>query len=373
MKKTLIIAALLASLGSMQAQDTITTARLDGYFYNAQPDWSQSLRYSYVPLILDSCGVHATKFYVNKGDTLQVIGIAAAMASFLDIYRAPVPNYEYDDWWSRQYYTQTFDTTLEWCWEYLQLYSDDDSALTPTLTLLDQVMVHRLHDTAAYYINPDLQCGTITGRHPVFNVYEKYFDNPVTITDNFYVGVTTTTSAPFQGYTYKSLPLVMMKYFYEDPSVNMNEPHYIRFHCTEEDSILWYPRNFRYESYYIYPILQPADTTDPGTTDTTGSEIIDTTGTSPSDTLSIETVSRFTYLFPNPASHEVTITASFGITAVEAYNAAGTLVFSSRDNGSFKRLSDHALSLDLSSWPRGSYLLRIHTPAGTTTKKLIVQ
>jgi hypothetical protein len=76
---------------------------------------------------------------------------------------------------------------------------------------------------------------------------------------------------------------------------------------------------------------------------------------------------------PNPASDEVTLLSSFGITAVEAYNAAGTLVFSSRDSGSFHRLSDHALSLDLSSWPRGSYLLRIHTPAGTTTKKLLVQ
>ena len=76
---------------------------------------------------------------------------------------------------------------------------------------------------------------------------------------------------------------------------------------------------------------------------------------------------------PNPASDEVTLLSSYGITAVEAYNAAGTLVFSSRDSGSFHRLSDHALSLDLSSWPRGSYLLRIHTPAGTTTKKLLVQ
>ena len=97
----------------------------------------------------------------------------------------------------------------------------------------------------------------------------------------------------------------------------------------------------------------------------------DTTAAIPNSQLSPLT-SHLT-IRPNPASDEVTLLSSFGITAVEAYNAAGTLVFSSRDNSSFKRLSDHALSLDLSSWPRGSYLLRIHTPAGTTTKKLLVQ
>ena len=118
-----------------------------------------------------------------------------------------------------------------------------------------------------------------------------------------------------------------------------------------------------------FTLSVPADTAivDPPT-DTTD---VDTTAAIPNSHLS--TLNTHLTIRPNPASDEVTLLSSYGITAVEAYNAAGTLVFSSRDSGSFHRLSDHALSLDLSSWPRGSYLLRIHTPAGTTTNKLIVQ
>jgi hypothetical protein len=127
---------------------------------------------------------------------------------------------------------------------------------------------------------------------------------------------------------------------------------YVRSRCTNLRSYSW--------SGWSISGTSPTDTT-----------AIDTTAAIPTSHLSPLT-SHLT-IRPNPASDEVTLLSSFGITAVEAYNAAGTLVFSSRDSGSFHRLSDHALSLDLSSWPRGSYLLRIHTPAGTTTKKLLVQ
>ncbi len=49
---------------------------------------------------------------------------------------------------------------------------------------------------------------------------------------------------------------------------------------------------------------------------------------------------RYTTLQPNPATDRVSVLSSFGITAIEAY---------------------------------GTYLLRILTPAGPTTKKLLIQ
>jgi len=38
-----------------------------------------------------------------------------------------------------------------------------------------------------------------------------------------------------------------------------------------------------------------------------------------------------------------------------------------------KKRFDELIDLDVSSWPSGTYLLRITTPTGTTTKKLLIQ
>jgi hypothetical protein len=170
-----------------------------------------------------------------------------------------------------------------------------------------------------------------------------------------------------------SLPAYTSQHTLTGLAPNRHYSAWVRKAChygtNSYDTIVWSDWSDPVDFFGPVDTTTPADTTivDPPT-DTTA---VDTTAAIPTSHLSPLT-SHLT-IRPNPASDEVTLLSSFGITAVEAYNAAGTLVFSSRDNSSFKRLSDHALSLDLSSWPRGSYLLRIHTPAGTTTKKLLVQ
>ena len=107
----------------------------------------------------------------------------------------------------------------------------------------------------------------------------------------------------------------------------------------------------------IFPILTPPDTTTP-----------------PSDTTGVglhgaDLIYRYTTLQPNPASDRVSVLSSFGITAIEAYDPRGRLVYTN----TFKHSHIHTFSLDVSSWPRGTYLLRILTPAGPTTKKLLIQ
>ena len=176
--------------------------------------------------------------------------------------------------------------------------------------------------------------------------------------------------------SFSSLPAYTSQHTLTGLSPNRHYSAWVRKAChygtNSYDTIVW--------SDWSDPVdfFGPIDTTivDPPTDTTivdppTDTTAVDTTAAIPTSHLSPLT-SHLT-IRPNPASDEVTLLSSYGITAVEAYNAAGTLVFSSRDNSSVHRLSDHALSLDLSSWPRGSYLLRIHTPAGTTTKKLLVQ
>ena len=71
-------------------------------------------------------------------------------------------------------------------------------------------------------------------------------------------------------------------------------------------------------------------------------------------------------LSPNPASHLAGVSASAVIERLEVYNTAGEKVYESQPG--------HVLAfLDVSQWPSGVYLLRIHTPQGETTKKLVVR
>ena len=70
-------------------------------------------------------------------------------------------------------------------------------------------------------------------------------------------------------------------------------------------------------------------------------------------------------LQPNPAAATALLTAAVPLTAVEVYTAAGTL---------YKRLPATGLSvsLDVSAWPSGTYLLLVSTEAGTVTRRLVV-
>ncbi len=91
--------------------------------------------------------------------------------------------------------------------------------------------------------------------------------------------------------------------------------------------------------------------------------ICDTGGTSAIETPLLE---QLTYLMPNPATWQVQVLSSYGMTRVEAYNLQG------------KRMADVNVKglgtiLDVSDWPAGMYVVVIHTPAGNATKKLVVK
>ena len=69
---------------------------------------------------------------------------------------------------------------------------------------------------------------------------------------------------------------------------------------------------------------------------------------------------------PNPATKQVHVATNFSLTQIEAFDEQGRLVQTLPATGL-------KATLDVSSWPRGTYLLRIQTPAGPTPKKLLVQ
>jgi hypothetical protein len=71
-------------------------------------------------------------------------------------------------------------------------------------------------------------------------------------------------------------------------------------------------------------------------------------------------------LRPNPASKQVTVSATMPLRKVEVYDLAGRLVEARQPSG-------NTLQLDLKSYPSGTYLVKITTGTGTSTKKLVVK
>lgn len=71
-------------------------------------------------------------------------------------------------------------------------------------------------------------------------------------------------------------------------------------------------------------------------------------------------------LQPNPAATMVRVVSDVGLTWVEAYYIVGAKVAD-------QVVAGNETTLNVSSWPVGTYLLRLTTPVGSVTKKLIVQ
>ena len=361
MKKSIFFLALLASLGGcLQAQDTLwqKAAPMDNYFYNTWIDTNEP----YVGGVLLSGHTFATaKRFIAK-DTMKVYGIAAMMIN----ERAEYPSYS--DSLVQAIFNATLpDPTLNNCEESLLLFQYHGGTPMPMQQLGDSLHVHALHTPASYFLKLRNIFSIYWDTFPK-PVYERYFQSPQTVYDTFYAGYTVSHQEfneqgklcnvrPYLGcmafmpaYTYH---LEIVADLVQDESYNPR---------------VWECNNTTCgHAYFIFPILTP----DPN--DSTGITPVnpdDSTGINPGDTLAVRSpalLDRYTAAFPNPASDKVSVVSSFGLSRIEAFDAQGRLVYNTTCPPSL------SASLDVSSWPRGSYLLRIHTPAGTTTKKLLVQ
>jgi hypothetical protein len=359
MKKHLILISLLAMLvGSAAAQDTLTSLYpKSGYFYNS---WFNDTGYYQENLCLmpENGYVYAINFY-NK-DTLPVYGIGASLSTYEE--------FEFTD----GIYT-LLDTSWKEVYEYLGLYRWVGDSLQ---TASDSLYVHLKETPVSYYFKWDRPLWNGYG-NPVISFYERYFDEPVVMTDTFLTGITMRTSwvvthGEFDSDTSYVRHVVirgfMSQDFQNDPIILKGWTKYRqngvdRYQILSNDDadlpdcmiILYYP--------LIFPILTPPDSTGTGDIDTT---IIDTTKVDSVGIGDVQLVGRYVSLQPNPASERVKVTSSFGLQGIEIYNAAGARVREERASG-------YTATLDLGTLAEGAYLVRVHTPAGSTTKKLVVQ
>lgn len=82
----------------------------------------------------------------------------------------------------------------------------------------------------------------------------------------------------------------------------------------------------------------------------------------------VATLGRLTAVVPNPAAESARVVASCGMNRVEVVSVTGKRVHEqSVPEGSL------SMTLDVNRWPAGTYLVRIHTPLGVSTKKLAVR
>ena len=78
----------------------------------------------------------------------------------------------------------------------------------------------------------------------------------------------------------------------------------------------------------------------------------------------VDAIGRYTHLMPNPTSDRVTVFSSYQLRKVELFGSDGKRIATFNANGS-------STTLNLSTYPAGTYILRITTSVGITTKRMV--
>ena len=71
-------------------------------------------------------------------------------------------------------------------------------------------------------------------------------------------------------------------------------------------------------------------------------------------------------LYPNPASDRIEVFSSFALLRLEVYDLNGRRMLAQDCQG-------HSATIDASSWPEGTYIAIVRTPAGASSQKLTIK
>lgn len=347
MKKILAVIFLLASVVEMQAQDTLYTRSLRRN-YLAQVWVIDTMDCTYASpehnLFCDNCEKIIKHFYSK--DSIRIYGLAVSL-----YYR------------NFSGYPIAFPTDSSNSFEYFSIYELDSDSLD-FHSVSDSLVFDRYTTPIEYYMDFRL-------RYPIegwgyidpYPFSEVYFDEPYTVCDTFFIGYTQrstqawyTDTVTGQQYHHSHIPLEISGFmldplptgqgWWETVTVTVD-------HIIESTGTYW--QTGYYPNYLmLYPILTPRpyqDTTHSGD---------DTLGVG-----NVQTVERFVALQPNPASERVQVASSVGLNHVEVFNTAGVKVMDLPASGL-------SLTLNIDALPEDTYLVRVATPVGNVTKKLVV-
>lgn len=350
MKKILTVVMLLASVMAMQAQDTLYTRSLKSNYLGYK--WvldTGDYTYAYQShnYFCGNCKEIIKHFYSK--DSIQIYGLAVSL-----LYRTDIAGQVYDR------------TDSSNSFEYFCIYEPDSIAFHP---VSDSLVFDRFWTPIEYYMDLQLLYPIEGwGYHPPFPFSEVYFNEPYAVQDSFLIGFTHRSAQHMYRDTVTGRRYMFSRYPLETSSFllipDFSHKDFDLLSITYFDEYAaeagrrW---NYFYSGtpYMIYPILTPRDPSH---------NPQDTTHHSGGDTLGVgkvQTLERFVSLLPNPASGRVQVVSSIGLKHVEVYNPAGVKVMELPASGL-------SLTLPLDALPEDTYLVRIATPTGTVTKKLVV-
>ena len=348
----LLAALLLTALGT-KAQDTVWSIPPRSNYMITDSNWAIASDTGVVGFGGGASYTRVGHYFFTDKETVQIYGIAA-MLEKLDF------GTEFPD--GSGYYLSDYfiDTTLDNALEYVAIYAAGPDSIS---LISEQKAIHCRDSVPAYYLGTNMYNPSREHRErEIHAVYEVFFNEPLEVMDSFYVTMTRqsfyATPDDTLDRVWSAWPIGPVIY----GTLHSDSTHVV---CVGGGSqSLWINNDglYRYRKLgylFLYPILMPPDTTHADT-------IIggDTTHV---DTVGIATLlERYTALQPNPAAERVLVTSSFGLQGVELYNAAGVKVYEQQATG-------YSAILDVSGLPAGPYLVRIATPAGTVTKKLVVR
>lgn len=192
-------------------------------------------------------------------------------------------------------------------------------------------------------------------------MYERYFPEPITVQDSFFIGKTTVNGyclgSPNDGlHNHYNWDVSLCSYVAADSNGDyIRYPRNYIFYNTRRtidgnDTIYthWWEKENRRNQYAGYSIIFPIIASNPDTARTGIGHMTP--------------VERNTVVSPNPATETVRVASGFGLLGIEVYDAAGRRVYSADAAGMQTRI-------DVGSWPRGTYTVHVRT----AVKKLLVQ
>ena len=212
-----------------------------------------------------------------------------------------------------------------------------------------------------YYDEDYLLGGTPRDSVVKYPIYEFYFDTPIDVEGYFYAGIySIDTFAISLGYRVHYYPRCHNGHF---GNVDMKNNTLIYYHTRSISTCcdLWVEQPGRESSalpapladtvftnvlQLVFPITRPKGYL---------------TATKPTEDVGS------VRLLPNPARTRVTVEAADAIKDVQVSDMAGRVLISKRFHG-----DERAVTLDVASLPKGSYVVRVKTEQEESTQKLVV-
>ena len=356
-----MVSAMMLTLG-VAAQDTLQIHGPRSYQYCSY--WPQFDTVAYYALWEPHTDADVMAYRMETASPLTVYGLAVCMSTepLLEPDNvASLGNIYWSDFW---------DTTYKDVYKYVGLFEADPDSLR---AVGDKLKVHINTTPVSYYMDLGLVHPYTFDTFPILPMYERYFTEPVTVDDTFYVGIFGSAVNRISG-RYPHLHILF-------PHLSTGVPAHLSvvFHMDTSWTRMFRPEKCEWQYLpdggvcgYDYPFLFPILTPDSNSHDDTQDTIVpggDTIVPGIDTTTAVrqaDMLRRYTGVQPNPATGKVQVVSSFGMTRVEVYDAAGKRRYEGEATGLV-----HTVNVE--GWPAGTYLVRIHTPLGTATKKLIVR